>query len=617
MANKKKTTKAKATVLQGAVPTTIDPNSVQGFKDFQKASEELRSKGYTALPSFLGSGDKGGISYGMDDYISSQLSCDCKDSNRTFRGLPLLHVSSGIAIPYKTQDGHEGEYIEWGWGNKLPNVVAMLTGISPYVAAGHKFNTDLCAGMGPQPMYSYTQYVGGNITHKEINFEDAGVLLQGMIRDLQLQLLKLEEEHPELKDSAQGDSPSVLPLTLPQQQGQSTSAQTAAAQLHADIKEQIQALRERYQLWQQVDREVRQFIKDNNLEQTNLHLNVDMHLLGLCFPEIGLSKYTIGANGKADTRSLWKPKATKLTYRSSFICRLEKLSLQNKIEYVSMSNQWLDQPYTTPDPTSITALPALSADEPENDLERITRNARTARLEPEARPTRIIFPVSYPTAGRPYYPVLAWHSIFGDVYIYLMTIVGDRKRRRDNANVIGRVIYLSDEYLSRLYVQRECTTNDQKKKLFNEVVSDINTFLKNRDNMGEPLVAYNFTGADGKIYKSWEIVEIEANSKNTVEANKEELAEISSIVFFAMGLDSQLVGNSPGTTVRSGGTDLRERYLLKQIQMSPTQQLMLKPLEVISQFNGWDKAGLVWRIKREVLTTLDNSKTGITNAETE
>lgn len=45
MANKKKTTKAKATVLQGAVPTTIDPNSVQGFKDFQKASEELRSKG--------------------------------------------------------------------------------------------------------------------------------------------------------------------------------------------------------------------------------------------------------------------------------------------------------------------------------------------------------------------------------------------------------------------------------------------------------------------------------------------------------------------------------------------------------------------------------------------
>ena len=174
-----------------------------------------------------------------------------------------------------------------------------------------------------------------------------------MIRDLQLQLLKLEEEHPELKD---GEAQPVPLVAVPQQQTQPTSA---AEQMHADIKEQIQSLRERYRLWQQVDREVRQFIKDNNLEQTNLHLNVDMHLLGLCFPEIGLSKFTIGADGKADTRSLWRPKATKLTYRSSFICRLEKLSPQNKIEYVSMSNQWLDQPYTTPDPTRPASRPCL------------------------------------------------------------------------------------------------------------------------------------------------------------------------------------------------------------------------------------------------------------------
>ena len=149
------------------------------------------------------------------------------------------------------------------------------------------------------------------------------------------------------------------------------------------------------------------------------------------------------------------------------------------------------------------------------------------------------------------------------------------------------------------------------------MIQEINTFLENRDNTGKPLVAYNFTGADGKTYKSWEIVEIESNNKNTADANQTELAEISSIIFFAMGLDSQLVGNTPGTTTRSGGTDLRERYLLKQVQMSTMQQLLLKPLEVISQFNGWDKAGLVWRIKREVLTTLDNSKTGITTAETE
>ena len=47
------------------------------------------------------------------------------------------------------------------------------------------------------------------------------------------------------------------------------------------------------------------------------------------------------------------------------------------------------------------------------------------------------------------------------------------------------------------------------------------------------------------------------------------------------------------------------------IESALMQQLMLRPLEVISKFNGWDPH-LVWQIDREVLTTLDNSKTGVT-----
>ena len=38
---------------------------------------------------------------------------------------------------------------------------------------------------------------------------------------------------------------------------------------------------------------------------------------------------------------------------------------------------------------------------------------------------------------------------------------------------------------------------------------------------------------------------------------------------------------------------------------------MLRPLDVVSRFNEWDDR-LIWQIDREVLTTLDNSKTGIT-----
>lgn len=225
-------------------------------------------------------------------------------------------------------------------------------------------------------------------------------------------------------------------------------------------------------------------------------------------------------------------------------------------------------------------------------------------------------PIAYNEYGHPYYPVPAHYSVFsGDVYVYASLLVSDRKKRRDNANVIGRILYLNDTYIQRLFMQRGCDTDDLKKKIFKEVIDSINNFLKNRDNMGEPLLAYTFTDSDGKVYKSWEIVEIQENNASQAEANKEELAEISSIILFAWGVDSQLIGNTPGTTTRSGGTDLRERYLLKQINMSTMQSLVMNALNVVNVRNGWDPH-LCWKIKKEVLTTLDNSKTGLTEAET-
>ena len=226
-------------------------------------------------------------------------------------------------------------------------------------------------------------------------------------------------------------------------------------------------------------------------------------------------------------------------------------------------------------------------------------------------------PVSYNEYGHPYYPIPAWYSVFsGDVYTYASLLISDRKKRRDNANVIGRILYVSDEYVQRMYIQRHLDTPEQRREFFNkEIVEPINNFLKNRDHMGEPMLAYTFKDADGKVYKSWEIVEVVDNDKSLAEANKEELAEISSIILFAWGVDSQLIGNTPGTTTRSGGTDLRERYLLKQVNTALMQRLVLNVMDVVTTRNRWDPH-LTWTIQREVLTTLDNSKTGVTTAET-
>lgn len=615
---------------------------VTSREEFEREAQRLRESGFTEVPGVLGGGSGGGISPDYADYIEAKLSCEANTGSEK-TSLPLLHVSSGYAQPVTAANGHKGSYITWGAGNRIPNVISLLCSLLPYTAAALKFNIDLCCGMGPRPMYAYTQYVGGNISQKSIPYDQADKLILGQIRDLQLQLVKLEQEHPEMEGEGTLGTGTSVPSSTARMEPVPTEPKSAAGEMRDELREQIESLRKDLATWQLTMKQLYGdpdateaedrigFLGRNNLLQTFQQLYSDMLQYNICFPEFELQKtylvpsqQTYPVTGKTVMKdvpaSQWSPKVVGLKWRNAKTMRLEMMSNQNRIEHVYISNQWLSSPeQTLPTQDSdfkIDALPALTYQQPAQDLERLARDARTARTGKAARPTHVVMPVSYNEYGHPYYPVPAWYSVFsGDVYTYASLLISDRKKRRDNANVIGRILYISDEYIQRMYIQRHLDTPEQRREFFNkEIVAPINNFLKNRDHMGEPMLAYTFKDADGKVYKSWEIVEVQENNAQQAEANKEELAEISSIILFAWGVDSQLIGNTPGTTTRSGGTDLRERYLLKQVNMALMQQLVLNTLQVVNVRNQWDPH-LQWQIKKEVLTTLDNSKTGITEAE--
>lgn len=589
---------------------------VKNADALRSVTDKLKSQGYSPapMPDDFGhkNSNKGGSQFGLwEDYIHAKLTCQEPGTQSANPNYPTLHLSSGVEQPTPDNIGTPGlGYMQWGQYNNNPNVMSLLREASPYTASAHRFNTDLCAGKGPRFVYSYVQYVGGNITEKRIAFKDAGVLIKGWIRDLKRELSQME-------------TPATIPDGSPSGNTSALSPQTSdAADLAADIRDQIATLEKEYEQWENTNDFLTVFAERNNLPLTWISLVEDMQDQNICFPEITLNKRTLGEDGKNQPTSMWLPQVTGIRYRSAHVCRLERKDRNGRINYVYISSRFMDPRQLAPSATDqgedtfeMIALPALDPQSPLTDLERIIRETRRANGSIRKRPTRFILPIAYPSAGRPYYPVPAWQSIFsGDIYEYLMTMISDRNKRRKNSNVIGRILYLNNEYMERLYFQKKADTPEDKMKVFSELREQINSFLLDRDNTGKPLVAYTFLGSDGKEYESWKIVEIEANNKQTVEANQKELAEISSIVFFAFGLDSRLVGNSPGDVASSGGTDLRERYLLKQVQMSPMQNLMLLPLYLMKAFNGLD-SHLEFEIPREVLTTLDNSKTGITNAE--
>ena len=559
-------------------------NRVTNLQQYQKRSEELKQEGYVAVrpDAFISPNNDGYKAFSWNDYVHSMLlneagaSASCSGGESAARQqVSTIFASSGGESFNKPKDvGTPGlGFMEWGFGNRKPNIVWLLTRMSPFTAAGFDFIKKILVGRGPQPKYHYTQYVGGNITEKYIPYETAGVLIRGQIAELKAQGNEDSEEMKQLKD---------------------------------DLKK-----------WEETNSQVRHFIEENDLAQTYLDMAGDMALMSQCFVELQLNQRHLNADKKPVDTANWDPKVIGLKHRSIFTTRLERQDSNYRINNAYVSNQWMDASMSATtikeEDRKVSAIPFLQSTSAVKDLQRYVREARQKRVSVKKRPTRFIMsPRDY---GGPYYAEAAWHSIFaGSIFEYAFTIVDDRLTRKRNSNIIGRVIYVHQDYITKLYQQQGEKKKKELRDIQNEVFRSVNEWLSNPSNAGQALVSSTFTGSDGKEHKAWEIVEIETKANDQASADKTELQEISSIIFFAMGLDAKLIGNTPGDTASSGGTDLRERFLVKQIQFAILQQLMLRPLEVISRFNEYDEH-LVWQIDREVLTTLDNSKTGVTKQE--
>ena len=582
--------------------------TVSSIDQLQQRSEELRAQGYEAVrpAAYIRPNTDGSRTFSWAEYAHTMLTSSqgTASGGNARREISAVFGSSGGENKAKPEGvGTPGlGFMEWGVGNRLPNIIWLLSRMSPFTAAGIDFVKKILVGHGPVPKYHYVQYVGGNITEKYIPFFAAGALIRGWIADLKA---REEAERQDNKQSAAATTDNPLAEIA-----QPPTADTGDS-------EEMKSLKEALTAWQRTDIELRQFMEDNDLMDTYLQLAGDMAIMSQCFVELQLNQRQLNEDGTPTPTSQWTPKVVGIKPRSVFTTRLERQDEQYRINYAYLSNQWLDSTQQNislrPEDIKIAAVPYLPAATAVKDLERKVREARQQRVSRKNRPTRFI--MSPRDFGGPYYADALWHSIFaGSIFEYAFTIVDDRLTRKRNSNIIGRVIYIHQEYLKQLYAQQGENKSKTIAQIQQEVFSDINRWLSNPDNAGQALISAVFTGLDGKEHKAWEIVEIESKANSQAQAEKTELQEISSIIFFAMGLDSKLIGNTPGDATSSGGTDLRERFLVKQIQFAPLQQLMLRPLEVISKFNGWDEH-LVWQIDREVLTTLDNSKTGVAKQE--
>lgn len=635
----------------------------------QESAASLKAEGYRVLPTeLLGEGAQSLYSqYGAMNfaYMSTNAAAVGNGTDadagggpyNSFSTVPGGFTSAGCEQPVG-KCGTKGKgYIAWGAANNLPNFISILNSMLPYTAAAIKFNVDTACGIGIRPMYRTNSGVAGQFSETEIPFELAGKAIIGRIQALQKEVFNLlkDKENVVFVETSAAEGEGTQSATVP---GESSSGikiitnapmpaepqpeepeqptaeapryphRSAGADYYkalscdylddiiATYNKQIACLKKDLGIWEKTNKAVETFLKKTNTTLLNHNLFNDLISFGCCFPEIRLTM-----NGRnQDINTNWKPTIESIGWRNALTCRMEKFDESNVSRNIYISNYWLNtnEQHSAGAEFDIDALPAIDPSCPAYDLKHSLvkfrvdagRGTEEENRDISRRQCRRVLPITYTTPGRAYYSLPSYWSIYNDIYQFASTIIRDRAIRKQNESMFGYVVYVHSDYLERLTSQLNAQATDAEKQAIKKAEIDkIKSFLRNKRNNGAALAACSFTGNDGKDHDAFRIEQVSMANKNAAEADKTEIADISSIILFALECHPDLIGSTPGGASSKGGTYQREMLQIKQAKLAPTQQMVIEAYNLVRDFNEWD-SHLCWHIVQRSLTTLDRSHSG-------
>ena len=575
------------------------------ISEFRSRVESYVSRGYTCLGTVIPEVKDVDLS-GMDEKRNAMVKehgaiPGGKNAHRTF-GMFDSKQSNPTPV---SGAGTEGKgYIPWGPENDLPNRIYNLGANLPYTAAALRFLIDLTVGHGPKLMYKWARYAGGTVKEELVAFEHAGVLIRNRIRELKEQLRTRNQEAQEEK-SGGGESQSAQPVPgsvlfwedAVKPENDSNEDEYKKPEL-GTLEYEIAQLEEDYLTWESSWTEISEFIENNNLNLHFLKCMTDYVHMDIYFPTVRLSK------GHSKN---WDAKIKYVGHIPAVCARLEEMDENLRSSYVYYSEKWRQDATSELKGKEIVAYPSVMNETMVKGWNSIVEKHHKTRIA--ERPKTIACPIRYPSMQNPFYPRPAWWSIFPSmVYQYASTLVVDKAIARQNSTMWSKIIFIDQEYLEQMFALNNAETPEEQNKIRNDIYNRVNNLLQQKENNGKTLLMDKYLGPDGKtVQYSIEIQDVPQPSSGA--ETKDELEEISSIIFFAFGVHPALIGAVPGKSGSTGGTYQRELTLIKQNLLDPTRSLYLKFLQNIHTFNKWDKHG-VWKISDLVLTTLDRSKTG-------
>ena len=267
---------------------------------------------------------------------------------------------------------------------------------------------------------------------------------------------------------------------------------------------------------------------------------------------------------------------------------------------------YADFRHGTPVPGTVERIPLLSLADPYGDLmQRMGRDPWTGETvtRPQTAARKFAVLMRYPTAGCQYYPVPYYSAMFrgGSYDEKRMISAGKRAKLRNHVSVKYQIEIVRG-YFERLCDDEGITDPEEQAARVKREKENIRDFVAGVENSGKAFITRYYVDPDGHEIRDIRIQNLEGAKEGGDWGDDINVA--ANTLCYADNVHPNLVGAVPGKSQsNNSGSDKRELFTMKQACEKSFHDLLLVPLQIACDFNGWTHTRP--EVPMTLLTTLD------------
>lgn len=294
----------------------------------------------------------------------------------------------------------------------------------------------------------------------------------------------------------------------------------------------------------------------------------------------------------------------RLVHKDACFCRLAKADKSGRISHVYYAN-WKKGNLQRGD---IERIPLLREDDPIGDLMvKMGREpGQDGRCCVRTPLRKFAVLLRFPTIGCQYYPTPYYAAMFrGGSYFEKRLISAAKIAKIRNHASVKYQVEVEHKYWQKIISEERITDPLKIKERIKKEKEKIRDFVAGVHNSGKAWITGYYVDPLGHEVRDIRVNNIEGSKEGGDYADDINVA--ANTLCYADNTHPNLVGAVPGKSQsNNSGSDKRELFTMKQALETAFHDLLLRPVEMVCEFNGWQ--GVTPAVPMIMLTTLDEHK---------